>query len=92
MEQSKQEIIAQIERMSEEDIQELQNFVEFLNWKKDRPATGGISERDRSALVPSVGGGLARKSDVQPSLTQEKWHQALEIITAERLHRLRASH
>lgn len=92
MEQSKREIIGQIERMSAEEIRELRDFMAFLNWKKYRPGEEVISERDHSALVPSAGGELARRSDVHPNLTQDSWHKALEMITADRLDRLRAFH
>lgn len=92
MEESKREIIGQIEQMSAEEIRELRDFVEFLNWKKYRPGEGMISQRDRGALVPSAGGELARRSEVHPPLTQDGWHKALEMIVTERLDRLRASH
>lgn len=86
------EIITKIEQMSEAEIKEIEDFVQFLAWKKYQPSSDTSSLVDHGALVKSVKGDMTVASESGPSLSVDHWHQALEMLTKERLSQLRTLH
>ncbi|TVU54779.1 MAG: hypothetical protein EA414_05260 [Arthrospira sp. PLM2.Bin9] len=86
------ETLATIAQMSEPEIKELEDFVQFLAWKKSQESIEPSPPPEHSALVPSVPGSMTLASTSPPALTQDNWHKALDMLTKERLSQLRTLH
>lgn len=83
------ETIAAIAQMSEPEIKQLEDFVQFLAWKRAQKSMEPSPPPEHSPLVSSVPASMTLASTSPPALTQDNWHKALDMLTKERLSQLR---